>query len=459
MTNVKSLPIPNNQPKIETETPFFKLQPNQKAAILGAKLGNCAVNQFNELHRYAGGVWKVIDSQALYRHAVNLFDKNLCPFSKSSIDAVTDTLKIMLPTLQAPRRDVIGFRNGVYSLTEQTFEPHSPDNWLLSVCDVDFNQQVSSDSLSCPVFEQWLDHASKGQEQKRLAIEAGLYMVLTNRYDWQLFLEVTGEGGSGKSVFTSLAELLSGGQSIASTMRALDDPKERYSLIGKNLITLPDQSKYVGDGAGIKSITGGDSVMIRPLYNNPFSAVINAVIIATNNNPMIFTERNGGIARRRVVLAFDNVVEKSKRDPQLISKLTQEIPAIVSRLFNIFKTPSDARATLELQRGSQEALDVKKQSDHVLAFVGYLTFMEVPHGLYFGGCNAGWERARRFVYRMYIDYCNYVGVKHPLSAQQLSTSIKSSAKEYGSEYLTRLVKGRTQTNIQASEDLINILSE
>ncbi len=29
-------------------------------------------------------------------------------------------------------------------------------------------------------------------------ILAALFMVLANRYDWQLFLEVTGPGGSGK---------------------------------------------------------------------------------------------------------------------------------------------------------------------------------------------------------------------------------------------------------------------
>jgi putative DNA primase/helicase len=31
-------------------------------------------------------------------------------------------------------------------------------------------------------------------------ILAALFMVLANRYDWQLFLEVTGPGGSGKSI-------------------------------------------------------------------------------------------------------------------------------------------------------------------------------------------------------------------------------------------------------------------
>ncbi len=457
--SVKSLPTPSQQPKIERETPFPKLQPNQKAAMLRSRLGNVAVNQFNDLYQYIDGTWKVIEAQALYHHAVDLFNENLCPFSKASIDAVTDTLKIMLPAMQPPRRDIIGFRNGVYSLSYQTFEPHSPDNWLLSVCDVDFNQKAPNDEAPLPVFDAWIEHASEGKKQKRLAIEAGLYMVLTNRYDWQLFLEVTGEGGSGKSIFTKLAELLAGGQNIASTMRALDDPKERYSLIGRTLITLPDQPKYVGDGAGIKSITGGDSVMIRPLYSNPYSAVINAVVIATNNTPMIFTERNGGIARRRVILAFDNVVEKSKRDPFLMDKLTQEIPAIVSHLFTIFTKPKEAKMALETQKQSLEALEIKKQADHVMLFVSYLEFLEAPHGLFFGRYDKDGTRVRMFVYHLYLDFVSSLGLKHPLSVQQLSSAIKQNAREFGKEYQTRLIKGRKQTNIKASEELTNMLSE
>ncbi len=41
-------------------------------------------------------------------------------------------------------------------------------------------------------------------------ILAALFMVLANRYDWQLFLEVTGPGGSGKSIMAEIATLLAG---------------------------------------------------------------------------------------------------------------------------------------------------------------------------------------------------------------------------------------------------------
>ncbi len=51
-------------------------------------------------------------------------------------------------------------------------------------------------------------------------------MVLANRYDWQLFLEVTGPGGSGKSVMAAIARLLAGDNTTSAT---IDNPSRRAS--------------------------------------------------------------------------------------------------------------------------------------------------------------------------------------------------------------------------------------
>ncbi|WP_370626666.1 hypothetical protein, partial [Enterobacter cloacae] len=51
---------------------------------------------------------------------------------------------------------------------------------------------------------------------KRDMILAALFMVLANRYDWQLFLEVTGPGGSGKSILAEIATMLAGEDNATS---------------------------------------------------------------------------------------------------------------------------------------------------------------------------------------------------------------------------------------------------
>ncbi|WP_250148537.1 DNA primase family protein, partial [Serratia marcescens] len=184
-----------------------------------------------------------------------------------------------------------------------------------------------------PHFWQWLTRAAGGNHDKQERILAALFMVLANRYDWQLFLEVTGPGGSGKSVMAAIARLLAGSDNTTSaTIDNLESARERASVVGYSLIILPDQEKWSGDGAGIKAITGGDAVAIDPKYRDAYAAYIPAVILAVNNNPMQFSDRSGGVSRRRVIITFPDVIPLAERDPQLLDKITKELAVIVRHL-------------------------------------------------------------------------------------------------------------------------------
>lgn len=63
-------------------------------------------------------------------------------------------------------------------------------------------------------------------KMKRIA--AGLFVVLANRYNWQLFFGITGGGGNGKSILTRIATMLAGEHSTASgNMAVLDSVRGR----------------------------------------------------------------------------------------------------------------------------------------------------------------------------------------------------------------------------------------
>ncbi|WP_049278063.1 hypothetical protein, partial [Serratia marcescens] len=70
---------------------------------------------------------------------------------------------------------------------------------LRTVNSVDYTPPRAGENLAdhAPHFWQWLARAAGGNYDKQERILAALFMVLANRYDWQLFLEVTGPGGSG----------------------------------------------------------------------------------------------------------------------------------------------------------------------------------------------------------------------------------------------------------------------
>ncbi|MFP1455048.1 hypothetical protein ACLB1O_17790 [Escherichia coli] len=85
-------------------------------------------------------------------------------------------------------------------------------------------------------------------------IAAALFMVLANRYDWQLFLEITGRVAAGRSLL-DIATMLAGAHNTASgNMAALDSARGRAQFVGKSMITLPDQPKYSGEGTWLTTV-------------------------------------------------------------------------------------------------------------------------------------------------------------------------------------------------------------
>jgi putative DNA primase/helicase len=444
----KVIPMPTERNTIEASKPpvmFNQMKTNQRAALLKMALGEVASGEGGIIYRYQSGVWSAIDKDELYKTTVALFDENETSYSKKGIDGVIDTMGITLTLLKAPRKGVISFANGVYDIRRNQFEPHTQDNWLTATNGVDYRAVDTSKPLSdlAPSFYRWLNHASEGSESKRTAIEAGLYMVLANRYDWQLFLEVTGKGGTGKSVFVNIARMLVGSDyETASDMRSLDHTVERSVLANKQLITLPDQPKYCGSGAGIKAITGGDAVLINPKWQKPYSTVIRAVIIATNNTPMHFTERSGGIARRRVILSFNHGVSDIDKDPQLIEKIQAELPEVMNYLISRFSIPDQAKEALKVQARSSEALDVKRQADPLYDFMAFFQVVPTHDGMYMGTAQDTKKIPKKYIYHAYQEYLaaqseggerramGYKSLAHALVGLADEFSIKLEKKRY-----------------------------
>ncbi|MFP5666832.1 primase-helicase zinc-binding domain-containing protein, partial [Salmonella sp. 741265120_PSA] len=311
-----------------SEAEFTAMSTSEKAMRVHEHYGEALAVDANGqlLSRYEAGIWKIIPPSDFARDVAGLFQRLRAPFSSGKIASVVETLKLIIPQQDAPARRLIGFRNGVLDTATGTFSPHHKSHWLRTLCDVDFTSPVEGETLEthAPHFWRWLDRAAGGKPEKRDVILAALFMVLANRYDWQLFLEVTGPGGSGKSILAEIATMLAGEDNATSaTIETLESPRERAALIGFSLIRLPDQEKWSGDGAGLKAITGGDAVSVDPKYKDAYSTHIPAVILAVNNNPMRFTDRSGGVSRRRVIIHFPEQIAPEERDPQLRDKIAR----------------------------------------------------------------------------------------------------------------------------------------
>ncbi|MCQ1857017.1 phage/plasmid primase, P4 family [Haemophilus sputorum] len=391
-----------------------------------------------EFFRYTGKVWEKVDAEDIESAMVNFFDENRLGYSDRTISTVIKTFKIQLPKMGTQAQELIAFNNGTLNRTTLEFLPHYRENWLMSY----IPHEYLNSSQNTPYFDKWLEFVSGGKESKKNAILAALYAVLTNRNNWQLFFEVTGDGGSGKSVFANIATLLAGEQNTESgRLVDLDEPRGRESFVGKTLLICPEQSRYGGDGGGLKSITGGDPVNIDPKHRTKFKAVIPAVVLIVNNEATRFTERSGGIERRRVIFHFDKVVPENERDPNFMDKIEREVGGIIYKLTRTFEQPETAKAALKEQQTSDEALEIKSESDHITEFCGYFYTTPQNDGLYIGNAKQG-NKSRTHLYPAYLAFAEASGITNTLTLRNFSNSLKQGFAQHKNKFEFSKTKGK-----------------
>ncbi|WP_158782680.1 primase-like DNA-binding domain-containing protein [Pantoea sp. BAV 3049] len=395
---------------VMSEAEFSAMSASEKAERVAEHYRSAlAVDASGEiLSRYRSGAWKVISGKQFERDVAKLFQRLRAPFSAGKISGVVETLKLMLPQQADPARRLIGFRNGVLDTRTGDFSPHSKDFWLRTVSEVDYTKPVQGETLAdhAPHFWQWLDRAAGRDPAKRDIILAALFMVLANRYGWQLFLEVTGPGGSGKSIMAEIATMLAGTDNTTSaTIETLESSRERA-----------------------------------------------AVILAVNNNPMRFTDRSGGVSRRRVILHFPEIIPADERDPQLKEKISGELAVIVRQLMQQFSQPQQAHSLLQSQQNSDEAMRIKRDADPMVDFCGYLFTTPEPNALYMGNASIRPLQPRRYLYHAYLAYMEANGYKNPLSMNMFGLSLESIMREYGQHYMKRRTKLGMQTNLDLTDE-------
>ncbi|ELX1738255.1 DNA primase [Escherichia coli] len=442
---------------VKQKAQLSQMADSERAQLLADRFDGVCVHPESEIvHVWRGGVWCPVSTMELSREMVAIYSEHRATFSKRVINNAVEALKVIAEPMGEPSGDLLPFANGALDLKTGEFSPHTPENWITTHNGIEYTPPAPGENIrdNAPNFHKWLEHAAGKDPRKMMRICAALYMIMANRYDWQMFIEATGDGGSGKSTFTHIASLLAGKQNtVSAEMTSLDDAGGRAQVVGSRLIVLADQPKYTGEGTGIKKITGGDPVEINPKYEKRFTAVIRAVVLATNNNPMIFTERAGGVARRRVIFRFDNIVSEAEKDRELPEKIAAEIPVIFRRLLANFTDPEKARALLLEQRDGDEALAIKQQTDPVIEFCQFLNFLEEARGLMMGGGGDSVKyTTRNSLYRVYLAFMAYAGRSKPLNVNDFGKAMKPAAKVYGHEYITRKVKGVTQTNAITTDE-------
>ena len=235
------------------------------------------------------------------------------------------------------RMEWIAFNDCVLEIKTGKTHEHSPEFGFTSCLEHDYpkpndiNSNNSNNSIldqlriNAPTFYAWAMHAQKGDPQKIMKLVAAVNGVIKFRFhELQMFLCLVGVPGAGKGTFARLLEKMVGRSNHASAkLSKLGDNNVLAQIMSKQLVICPDEKKVNCDLSTLLSLTGGDTISYRPIYqpqaNGKFYGTL---MVLANSNP--FVGDVAGIDRRLSLLTFE--VKLNNQDTSVEQKMHAEAP-------------------------------------------------------------------------------------------------------------------------------------
>ncbi|MEG5176245.1 DUF3854 domain-containing protein [Microcoleus sp. B3-D7] len=291
--------------------------------------------------KWSGKHWEKMGLGAFKSWLKNILDAKGVSYGGSAyLDDVRKLLECDLRQLKWQFWDksrYINFSNCVFDGAEAKPLEHLPAMGFTSYLPYEYKPLTGdlSDTLealrvNCPNIHEFFRTAMQGDERKMFKLLAIVNAVLKHRFfDLQMFVHLVGAPGSGKGKFSRFLQKLVGkDNNIACQLDKLGDGSTKASLIDKQLVVFPDERKPVGIDS-ILSLTGGDEISYRELYQRATSAHFYGSLIICSNKP-IFIGDTTGLERRLCLVGFDNPIATEKRDYSLEAQLDSEIPACIA---------------------------------------------------------------------------------------------------------------------------------
>lgn len=326
--------------------------------------------------------------------------------------------------------------NGVLNLKTQTLREYRPSdrfNWQLP---------YPYDPLAkCPTIEDTLTRMVGGDPELVRFLESWLLVVLLGRYDVQAFLELVGDGGTGKSTFLRLLAFLVGDENVRSTdLYSLETNRfETAGLYGKRLTLITDSARYRGEVPILKAITGGDPVRLeRKNQQQCKPYVYQGLVAIAANQPLESSDYSSGLNRRRRALSINYRVSKADRQKYrnrtkfphgFEGVLQSEMPGLLNRLLSL--NINDAVNMVASPDTAMEAqgLAVELETNPLLAWADEKLVKCSPSE---AETKVG-DKTHRPDEGMYSNYCDFIDAigQRPVSMTRFSRALLDVLRAHG----------------------------
>jgi len=220
---------------------------------------------------------------------------------------------------------LLNVKNGTIDLRTGTLLDHDRNHMITKLALVEWQGMTAK----LPLWDKFLDDATDGDKDLQAFLQRAVGYSLTGDASEEVLFFVHGPGASGKSTFMEAIRGVLGDYSSTADFETFlkrsstGGPRNDIArLAGSRLVASVevDEGKKLAEGL-IKSITGGESVTARFLYKEAFSFLPTFKLWLVANDAPDVKSSDAAMWRRILRVPFDQVVPKSKRDPQLKAQL------------------------------------------------------------------------------------------------------------------------------------------
>jgi len=294
--------------------------------------------------RFNGKVWEAIHlkvfGQIIFKEVEAM---GVEYHSDSFIENVIKTLErqLLVPLwVTFDRMKWIAFNNGVLEVETGILHEHSPGFRFTSYLGRDYTALNVIDPntvlldqlrLHAPECYSWFMQVQNGDPLKVLKLLAIINGVIKFRFfDLQMFVQLYGAPGTGKSTFARILQGIVGkGNYQGSRLDKLNDDNEIAKIIDTQLVICPDEKKQVGDFGGLLSLTGGDPISYRKIYQEATTGFFKGTVLLISNVPL-FAGDTSGIGRRLCLTTFAQPIPASLRDNSIEQRLESELSPLTA---------------------------------------------------------------------------------------------------------------------------------
>ena len=161
--------------------------------------------------------------------------------------------------------------------------------------------------------DDFLNFLVMDRHELRLAVEELLgHVLLLRGFPHKVFFLIGEKGANGKSTFLEMLNNWSGELGSNINLEAFNDNTSVAELEDK-LVNIGDDidASYLDKSMNFKTLASGNTIMVRPIYQQPRKLKNTATLIFTANEMPTFRDKTGGIERRLAIIPCDNVVKQA----------------------------------------------------------------------------------------------------------------------------------------------------